>query len=147
MRQKERGFVTGFKVWCCLKLSSRRRDCSFVRRSFFRGGPPDPLLLSSSSSSISSWSAPCPDGNWFMSKSLTAPIENPIKFNKFQTRQRLGFIGLGWTWISTTQIRGKIKETKKETHARHILVEIMCFLIDKIINYHMLRESIKWRRR
>ena len=67
---KER--FTGFRVWFCLKLSSRRRDCSLVRRSFLRGGPP--LLLSSSSSMfivIQSSSAPI-DGTWFMSKSLTA---------------------------------------------------------------------------
>lgn len=65
--------LTGFKVWFSRKLSSSRRDCSFVRRSFFLGGPP-PVVLSSSSSMQSS--SP-PDGIWFMSKSLMVGTPPP----------------------------------------------------------------------
>ena len=60
--------VTGFRVWFCLKLSSRRRDCSFVRRSFLRGG--SPLLLSSSSSMFDAIQSSS-RGTWFMSNSFT----------------------------------------------------------------------------
>ena len=46
--------LTGFNVWLSLKLSSRRRDWSFDRRSFFLGWVP-PLLLMELSSSPSSF--------------------------------------------------------------------------------------------